>query len=72
MPRSPRWLATLTALILSASCTDESPFQPESQRYTSPPALLAAAAPTALTVPTVVMNNLDSPRGLAFGPEGAP
>lgn len=36
-------------------------------------ALLAAALPPALAAPatTTVMSNLDNPRGLAFGPEGA-
>src|SRR5215207_8196677 len=33
--------------------------------------LTVPAVPVAQTIATVVMSGLDSPRGLAFGPEGA-
>lgn len=72
MLRSGRWLATMTALILIASCADEAPFQPEGGLGPSTPTTLTTESGTAsIAVPTVVMSNLDSPRGLAFGPEGA-
>jgi hypothetical protein len=71
MFRVGRRLAALAALIFFASCADEAPFQPEEGSGPSSPATLTDAGPASLTVPTVVMSGLDSPRGLAFGPEGA-
>lgn len=72
MFRSGRWLACLTAVILSTTCTEQAPFQPQPETAPDPGSELTPRPGTAsVVVPTVVMSHLDSPRGLAFGPEGA-
>ncbi|MES3034711.1 MAG: ScyD/ScyE family protein [Gemmatimonadota bacterium] len=55
----------VVAALLLASCADDA---------TAPPSVLAKqdkVAPQASGSPVAVMSGLDSPRGLAFGPEGA-
>src|SRR5215207_10808798 len=54
-----------TAVLALAACSDRTPtaILPDASKA-------KAAAPTAAAV-SVVMHGLDSPRGLAFGPEGA-
>ena len=55
---------SLAALLLLAACTTEAPSRPLAE-----PAESRAVATVAST--SVVMSGLDSPRGLAWGPEGA-
>ncbi len=61
MSRVSRPVASAAALLVVA-CADTP---------TEPPASLKAAEPLVVSGTTVIMSNLNSPRGLAFGPEGA-
>lgn len=61
-------LAGVTAILLLSACADRVPSEPGADSRLAAESVSDVAS---VVVPTVVMSNLDNPRGLAFGPEGA-
>ena len=59
------------ALTLVAACTDGTPTAVDSQAATAATPSAKKDGPAAQASVSVVMSNLDNPRGLAWGPEGA-
>lgn len=68
MPHRLKRLAGVTAILALSACADRAPTEPSagSDLLTDN----AGTAVASIVLPTVVMSNLDNPRGLAFGPEG--
>ena len=62
-----RWLAC--SLLALAACSDGQPADPGADASSS--SAVQAVSPRASATTTVYLDGLDSPRGLAFGPEGA-
>ena len=60
----------LLALTLVAACTDGTPTAVDSRAAMAPIPSAKKDGPTAQASVSVVMSNLDNPRGLAWGPEG--